>query len=141
MIRTYRELLSLTTFEDRFEYLKLGGVVGEALFGFERYLNQNFYRSAEWRRIRRDVIIRDNGCDLACDGYIIYGAVFIHHMNPISRDDLLKRTDLLLNPDYLISVSFTTHQAIHYGNTDMLPKGPVERLPNDTCPWRTNKGV
>ena len=136
MMRTYTELIMLPTFEERFHYLELKGVVGAQTFGFERYLNQNFYTSQEWQRVRREVIIRDNGCDLGVDGYTIFGRVILHHMNPITSEDILKQTGLLLNPEFLICVSHTTHNAIHYGSEELLPKGPIDRKPNDTCPWR-----
>ena len=135
-IRTYSELIKLRTFEERYEYLKLNGKVGEETFGFDRYLNQIFYRSKEWASIRDQVIIRDNGCDLAAEGYEIYGKILIHHMNPITKADVLERSDLLLNPEYLICVSKRTHDAIHYGNRDLLTTCPIERTKNDTCPWR-----
>ena len=135
-IRTYSELIKLRTFEERYEYLKLNGKVGEETFGFDRYLNQIFYRSKEWASIRDQVIIRDCGCDLAAEGYEIYGKILIHHMNPITKADILERSDLLLNPEYLICVSKRTHDAIHYGDRDLLTTGPIERTRNDTCPWR-----
>lgn len=135
-IRTYDELIALSTFEERFEYLKLSGKVGIDTFGFDRYLNQTFYRSAEWRKIRDLVFIRDNGCDLGSDGYEIYGRALIHHMNPISQKDILDRSEILLDPKYLITVSHLTHNAIHYGDADLLPKDLIERKPNDTCPWK-----
>lgn len=135
-IRTYSELSKLPTFKERFEYLKLDGSVGEDTFGFDRWLNQQFYKTIEWKRIRRDVIIRDLGCDLGLDGYDIQGKIYIHHMNPISKADIVDRSEFLLNPEYLICCTFETHQAIHYGNYDMLPKDPVIRTKNDTCPWR-----
>lgn len=135
-LRTYSKLVLLPTFEERFEYLKLNGAVGIDTFGFDRYLNQTFYKSVEWKRIRNKVIIRDNGCDLGIDGYEIYGRILIHHMNPITQDDIINRTDLLLNPEYLISVSLDTHNGIHYGDINQLLKGPIVRKPNDTCPWK-----
>lgn len=136
-MRTFTELSKLPTFEERFRYLELKGSVGIDTFGFDRYMNQRFYTSSrEWQMIKREVILRDNGCDLGVDGYTIFGRVIVHHMNPISPEDILKQTDLLLNPEYLICVSHTTHNAIHYGSEDLLPKGPAERKPNDTCPWR-----
>lgn len=135
-MRTYSEMIKLPTFKERYEYLRLGGFVGQETFGFDRYLNQKFYRSPEWKQIRRDVIIRDEGRDLAMEGYEIQNGLFIHHMNPIGRDDIRNVTDLLLNPEYLVCVSFNTHQAIHYGVDNLLPQLPVERRPNDTCPWR-----
>ena len=136
IIRTYNELMLLATFEERFEYLKLSGRVGEETFGFDRWLNQKFYRSAEWKHLRDQVIIRDNGCDLGVEGREIYGKILIHHMNPISKKDILERTDLLLNPMYLISVTKQTHDAIHYSDDSILMKDPIVRSKNDTCPWR-----
>lgn len=135
-IRTYSELILLPTYEERFRYLRLDGEVGKDTFGFDRYLNQIFYKSSEWKSIRDWVIIRDNGCDLGVDGREIYGRILIHHMNPITKEDVLNRTDLLLNPEYLICTSKLTHDAIHYGDEDLLIKDPVIRRPNDTCPWR-----
>lgn len=134
--RTYSELCTLPTFKDRFEYLKLNGQVGSETFGFDRYLNQIFYRSQEWKSIRDEIIVRDNGCDLGIEGREIRGRIYIHHMNPIMVDDLLGRTDLLLNPEYLIATSYNTHQAIHYGDDGLIVPDPTERRPNDTCPWR-----
>lgn len=136
MIRTYSELTRLQTFKERYEYLRLGGKVGEDTFGFERYLNQTFYKSDEWQAVRREVIIRDNGCDLGCDGYEIHGKILIHHMNPIRSSDIVRRTEILLNPEYLITTVLSTHNAIHYGDASLLYSEPVERKPNDTCPWR-----
>lgn len=136
MIKTYSELIQIPSFEERFEYLKLDGSVGEDTFGFDRWMNQIFYRSPEWKRIRDEVIIRDNGCDLAMPGHEIYGRILIHHMNPISVDDIERRTDLLLNPEYLISTLHRTHNAIHYGDKSLLPQGLIVRTPNDTCPWK-----
>lgn len=136
ILKTYSELIQIPTFEERFEYLKLDGNVGEDTFGFDRWMNQIFYRSPEWKRIRDEVIIRDNGCDLAMPGHEIYGRILIHHMNPISVDDIERRTDLLLNPEYLISTLHRTHNAIHYGDKSLLPQGLIVRTPNDTCPWK-----
>lgn len=136
MIRTYSELMTLPTFLDRFEYLRLNGKVGEETFGYYRYLNQVFYRSAEWKKIRNLVIVRDNGCDLGLSGYDIHGKVYIHHMNPITVDDIRNRSEFLLNPDYLICVSHMTHEAITYGDKSLLLLEPIERTKNDTCPWR-----
>ena len=136
-IRTYSELSRLSTFEERFRYLKLNGSVGVDTFGFDRIFNQIFYtRSVEWKAVRNQVIIRDNGCDLGMEGHDIYGKIIVHNMNPISLDDIRNVTEFLLNPDYLICVSHDTHNAIHYGNSDLLPKEPVERFRNDTCPWK-----
>lgn len=136
MIRTYSELMTLPTFLDRFEYLRLNGKVGEETFGYYRYLNQVFYRSAEWKKIRNLVIVRDNGCDLGLSGYDIHGKVYIHHMNPITVDDIRNRSEFLLNPEYLICVSHMTHEAITYGDKSLLLLEPIERTKNDTCPWR-----
>ena len=135
-IRTYSELILLPTFEERFKYLQLNGRVGDDTFGFDRYINQNFYKSAEWKRIRDQIIIRDNGCDLALEGYEIYGRILIHHMNPITVKDVELSTEYLMNPEYLICVTHNTHNAIHYGNEKLLMKGPVVRTKNDTCPWK-----
>ena len=137
-IRTYSELIQLLTFEERFDYLRLDGVVGKDTFGFDRYLNQQFYRSSEWKRIRNQVIVRDNGCDLGIDEYEIHGRILIHHMNPISIEDLQCMSDLLMNPEYLICVSHRTHNAIHYGDESLIVTDPIERSQNDTCPWRHN---
>lgn len=135
-IKTYSKMITLPTFEERYEYLRLGGTVGEDTFGFDRYLNQVFYRSQRWKQIRDIVIIRDNGCDLGMEGYEIYGRVLIHHMNPITIDDITRNSEYLLDPEYLICVSHDTHNAIHYSDKNMLPQSPIERTPNDTCPWR-----
>ena len=136
MLRCYSELLQIPTFNERYEYLRLDGVVGEETFGFDRYLNQIFYNSQEWKDIRRKIIIRDNGCDLELDGYEIRGKILIHHMNPIRQQDILLRTDLVLNPEYLIATTLSTHNAIHYGDEKLLLTVPNERRKNDTCPWR-----
>lgn len=137
MIRTYTELSKLKTFEERFEYLRLDGQVGKETFGFDRIFNQTFYRSVEWRRVRDQVIIRDCGCDLGVLGHEIYGQrILIHHMNPISLEDLERRSEILMNPEYLITTIHNTHQAIHYGDADLLIKLPRERTKNDTCPWK-----
>ena len=137
-IRTYSELIQLPTFEDRFDYLRLDGVVGKDTFGFDRYLNQQFYRSSEWKRIRDRVILRDNGCDLGVEGYEIRGRILIHHINPISVEDIHTMSELLMNPEYLICVSHRTHNAIHYGDESLIITAPIERTQNDTCPWRHN---
>ena len=136
IIRIYSELIKLPTFEERFQYLKLNGDVGVETFGFDRYLNQAFYSSDEWKSIRNQVIIRDNGCDLGIEGREIYKRIIIHHMNPITKEDLLYRTEYLLNPEYMICTMKNTHDAIHYGDENLLFKEPIERKPNDTCPWR-----
>ena len=135
-MKTYSELIKFPTFEDRFNYLKLNGVVGEETFGFDRWLNQRFYKSDEWRNIRDFVIIRDGGCDLAMDGYEIRGKLYVHHMNPIEQTDIIHSTERLIDPEYLVCVSHNTHNAIHYGDISMLVTEPVERRPNDTCPWK-----
>lgn len=136
MIRTYSELSRLQTFKERFEYLRLDGDVGMATFGFDRYLNQIFYNSHEWKSIRNEIIIRDNGCDLGVEGRDIHGRIYIHHINPILVKDVLNRSDALLNPEYLITTTFNTHQAIHYSDDGLLIPDFVERKPNDTCPWK-----
>lgn len=135
-LRTYSELNQLKTFEERYEYLKLDGQVGADTFGFDRYLNQVFYKSPEWRSVRDEVIVRDNGCDLGIEGREIHTKILVHHMNPISKEDILERSDILLNPEYLITTVKRTHDAIHYGDADTLIKDPIERSANDTCPWR-----
>ena len=135
-IRTYSELITIPTFEERFEYLQLKGSVGKDTFGYDRYLNQVLYRSPEWKRLRNQIIIRDGGCDLACDGYDIYDKVLIHHLNPITVEDVLSRSRKVFDPDNLVCVSHSTHNAIHYGDMDLLVTGPIIRTRNDTCPWR-----
>lgn len=136
-IRTYTELSKLKTFEERFEYLRLNGRVGKETFGFDRIFNQRFYKSIEWKRVRDLVIIRDNGCDLGAEGHEIYGQrLLIHHMNPFSLEDLEQRADILLNPEYLITTIHSTHNAIHYGDANLISRSPVERSANDTCPWK-----
>lgn len=137
-IRTYSELIRLPTFEERFRYLQLNGQVGEDTFGFDRYINQRFYRSKEWLQVRDYVIVRDKGCDLGVEGYEIYGRILIHHLNPISVRDITELSDFLLNPEYLISTTHLTHNAIHYGDESILMTAPIERSKNDTCPWRHN---
>jgi len=134
-IRTYSKLVQLPTLIERFDYLKLSGIVGKETFGWDRHLNQRFYKSKEWRRIRDLVIIRDNGCDLGVDGYEIYGKIYIHHMNPIEVSDIVDVSEYLLNPEFLICVSDNTHNAIHYGDLSLLPVDPVTRQPNDTKLW------
>lgn len=136
MIRTYSELITLPTFEERYRYLRLGGEIGKETFGFDRYLNQVFYSSKEWKLIRRDVIIRDLGCDLGVEGFEIYGRIIVHHMNPITKDDILSRSKFLIDPEYLICTSHNTHEAITYGDEGLLVVAPIERTKNDTCPWR-----
>lgn len=135
-IRTYSELILLPTFKERYQYLKLDGTIGEDTFGFDRYINQVFYRSQKWKSIRDQVIVRDNGCDLGVEGYMIYGKIIIHHINPISIDDIMNESDYLLNPDFLIATTHQTHNAIHYGDEELLISDPIIRTKNDTCPWR-----
>lgn len=138
MIRTYSKLCKLVSFEERYSYLKLNGLIGEETFGFDRFVNQSFYKSREWKSIRDFIIIRDNGCDLGLIGHDIRGKIIIHHMNPISLNDIVVRSDLLLNPEFLISTTHTTHNAIHYGDEKLLmTNSVVERVPNDTCPWKS----
>lgn len=138
IIRTYSELITIPTFEERFKYLELGGRVGEETFGFDRYLNQAFYKSDEWLAVRDHVIIRDHGCDLAMSDRKIPDGVriLVHHMNPITVEDVINRSDWLLNPEYLITTIKNTHDAIHYGDESLLIQGPIVRTRNDTCPWR-----
>ena len=135
-IKTYSELILLPTFEERFEYLRLNGAVGKDTFGYDRYLNQVFYTSYEWKKIRDQIIIRDNGCDLGIPGREIGRRIYIHHINPLRKDDIVSHSEYLRNPEFLICASFETHNAIHYGDINLLPRDPVERKPNDTCPWR-----
>lgn len=136
MIRSYSELIELDTFEERFKYLQLNGAVGRETFGFDRYFNQAFYRSSEWKSIRDQIIFRDNGCDLGVEGYEIFGKIYIHHMNPIMLEDIELKSDILLDPEYLICTTHRTHNAIHYGDEKQLISKPIERTKNDTCPWR-----
>lgn len=138
IIRTYSELMSLPTFEERFKYLQLNGSVGSETFGYDRYLNQAFYgKSQEWKDIRDYVIIRDNGCDLGMEGYEIQGRIYVHHMNPINVEDIIHQSSFLINPEFLICTTHNTHNAIHYGDEGLLiPNKPIIRTENDTCPWR-----
>lgn len=135
-IRTYTELSRLPTFEERYRYLRITGRVGEETFGFDRYLNQVFYRSRKWKQIRDQVIVRDNGCDLGVEGYEIHGRIIIHHMNPITLKDIEHESEFLLNPEFLICTIHNTHNAIHYGDESLLITAPIERVKNDTCPWK-----
>lgn len=135
IIRTYSELRRLETFEDRFEYLRLNGSVGYATFGFDRYINQKFYTSTQWRKIRREVIARDSGLDLGVTGHEIFDKVIIHHMNPMTADDIIYDLPDILNPEFLITTSHMTHNAIHYGDKNLLPRPMTERLPGDTRLW------
>lgn len=134
-IRSYRELRRFGTFIDRFEYLSLKGNVGESTFGFDRWINQRFYRSHEWKRVRNYVIVRDNGCDLGIEGHEIHTDLLVHHMNPVSLDDIRHGEEWILDPNYLITTSLATHNAIHYGDEKLLPKGPIVRQPGDTKLW------
>lgn len=146
-IRRYSELITIPTYEERFKYLQLKGAVGADTFGYDRYLNQILYNSPEWKRFRNDIIIRDNGCDLACEGYEIKGwkdqegkihraRIIIHHMNPIAVDDILNHNSMVFDPENVITTVLNTHNAIHYGDEKLLVTGPVTRSPNDTCLWR-----
>ena len=137
IIRTYSELITLPTYEERFEYLKLSGCVGKATFGFDRYINQKIYqRDPRWKKARDIVIIRDNGCDLGIEGREIYGKIIVHHMNPITMEDAINDSDWIYNPEFLICTVHETHNAIHYGDDSLLVKAPIARTPNDTCPWK-----
>lgn len=135
-IKSYSELMSFSTFEERYEYLRIGSKVGEATFGYDRYLNQILYRSPEWRRFRDQIIIRDNGCDLGCPDRELRERIIVHHINPITVEDVINRNPMVFDPENVICVSHNTHEAIHYGDEDLLVKNPIERKPNDTCPWR-----
>ena len=133
--RSYKELMRLPSFEERYRYLKLQGRIGEDTFGLHRYLNQVFYSTIEWKRFRREIIIRDNGFDLGSEDYPIVGKVIIHHINPLTIEDIRSRSSVLMDPDNVICVSHLTHEAIHYGDEKLLPKDPVVRRPGDHCPW------
>lgn len=135
-IRTYTELSMLPSFMERYKYLRLRGRVGEDTFGFDRYLNQVFYRSQQWKAIRDQVIIRDLGCDLGIEGYEIHSRIIIHHMNPITLKDITHESEYLLDPEFLICTTHNTHNAIHYGDESLLITAPIERTRNDTCPWK-----
>lgn len=135
-IKRYSELILLPTFEERYKYLQLNGVIGDETFGFDRYINQMFYRSQEWKQVRDYVIVRDNGCDLGIEGHEIRGKILIHHMNPIGIKDIQQVNKILLDPEYLITTMLFTHNAIHYGDESLLVKDPIERSKNDTCPWK-----
>lgn len=134
-IRTYSELSQLETFEDRYHYLELRGALGLATFGFDRWINQRFYKSQEWKSIRNQVIIRDDGCDLGIPGYEIHSGLLVHHMDPLSLDDLKQGEDSIMDPEFLITTSLQTHNAIHYGDENLLPRGPVVRKAGDTNLW------
>ena len=135
-IRNYTELIAIPTFEERFRYLQLNGQVGKDTFGYDRYLNQILYNSQEWKRFRDKIIIRDNGCDLACEGYDIHGRILVHHINPIRVDDVVNRNPIVFDPENVVCVTHNTHNAIHYGDESLLILAPVERTKNDTCPWK-----
>lgn len=137
-IRTYSELITIPSFIERYRYLRLGGKVGEETFGFDRWLNQRFYKDPEWLAVRDYVIVRDNGCDLAMPGWKIPDGVkiLVHHMNPITTEDIVRRSKYLLDPEYLICTRKNTHDAIHYGDESLLALPPIVRTRNDTCPWR-----
>lgn len=135
-IKTYSELITLPTFEERYRYLRLQGKVGADTFGFDRYLNQILYRSQRWKRVRDSIILRDNACDLGIEDREIFGKLIVHHMNPITIKDIEKESDFLFNPEYLICTTHNTHNAIHYGDESLLITAPIERSRNDTCPWK-----
>lgn len=135
-IRCYSDLILIPTFEDRYRYLRLGGRVGEETFGFDRYLNQIFYKDPEWLATRDEVIVRDDGCDLGIPGRKIYGRILVHHINPITKEDILRRDPKLFDMENLICTTKVTHDAIHYGDDSILFKDPIERRPNDMCPWK-----
>jgi hypothetical protein len=135
-MRTYRELRRLRSFLDRFEYLKLGGTVGRSTFGYDRYLNQMLYTSGRWRRTRDDIIVRDSGCDLGVEDYMIYDRILVHHINPVTLEDVEEDRDIVYDPDNLICTALDTHNAIHYGDISLLRKLPIVRTRNDTCPWK-----
>lgn len=137
ILRRYSELKRLPTFEERYEYLRIGGLIGESTFGFERFLNQALYTSQRWRLLRNKIIIRDNGCDLGIEGRDIYDKIIIHHMNPLTREQMQDPDESIFDPEYLICVSHNTHNAIHYGDASLLTKEYIPRRPNDTCPWKT----
>ena len=136
IIRCYKELSRIESYEERFRYLKLVGQVGESTFGFDRYLNQIVYSSRKWKQVRNAVIIRDEGRDMGVEGYEIQGKIIVHHMNPITMDDIINKRDWIYDPEFLICTVHNTHNAIHYGDENLLFKGPVVRTPNDTCPWK-----
>lgn len=135
-LRCYRELRRLPTFKERYDYLRIGGLVGESTFGFERYLNQMLYSSAQWRKVRDHVIIRDNGCDLGIEDFQIHDRIIIHHMNPITVEQIEESASEIFDPEFLICCSYQTHNAIHYGDQSLLPQLPIVRQPGDTCPWK-----
>lgn len=132
----YSELIRIPSFYDRYEYLRLSGLIGESTFGFDRYLNQRFYTSAEWKRFRNQMIVRDGGYDMAHEDFPINGKIILHHLNPITIEDVEAHSDILFDPENVVCVSHDVHEAIHYGTEDLLPKVPIERRPYDTIPWR-----
>ena len=136
LIRCYKELKRLKTFQERYDYLRVGGMIGDSTFGFERYLNQMLYSSPQWRKVRDEVIIRDNGNDLGIDGFQIFDHIVVHHMNPITIEQVEEAASEIFDPEYLICCSTRTHNAIHYGDSSLLPQLPLGRRPNDTCPWK-----
>lgn len=135
-LKCYSELIEIPKYEDRFEYLKLSGVIGQRTFGSDRYLNQILYHDDSWKQFKRRMHDRDNYCDLAHPDYPLKTRLLLHHIEPITKDDILNRHPKIFDPENVITVAFMTHEAIHYGSADLLPKGPIERKPNDTCPWR-----
>ena len=138
IIKTYSELITIQSYKARYNYLKLDGKVGEETFGFNRHINQKFYHSGDWLSFRDEIIIRDNGCDLGCEGFEVHGRILIHHINPITVEDIVNRNPKIFDLENLILTSHNTHQAIHYGDENLLIRAPVERSKNDTCPWRQN---
>lgn len=136
IIKSYSEMIALPTFLERYNYLRIGGHVGIETFGFDRYLNQALYRSNEWRDFKRDMILRDNGCDLGCEGHEIYARALLHHINPISPEDIIRRSKKIFDPENVITTILNTHNAIHYGDESLLVIAPIERTRNDTCPWK-----
>lgn len=134
--RTYSHLITLPTFRDRYEYLKLGGVVGESTFGFQRWVNQQLYHSGKWRSFKDDIVIRDDGCDLAMEGFNIRESIVIHHLNPITYEDIINQNPIVFDPENVVCTRHSTHNAIHYGDESLLIVAPIERTKNDTCPWR-----
>lgn len=137
-IKTYSELIAIPTFIERFRYLRIGGAIGAETFGYDRHLNQTLYRSTEWKRFRRDIIVRDLGCDLGIEDYEIIGKIMVHHINPITVEDVLRRNPMIFDPENVICTSMNTHNAIHYGDESLLMLEPIERTKNDTCPWKRN---
>lgn len=135
-VKTYSELITFTTFVDRYNYLKIDGEVGKETFGFSRYLNQDFYHSKEWLKFRDSIIVRDMGCDLALNGYEIYESIIIHHLNPITGYDIVNRSKCIFDPENAVCTKLSTHNAVHYGDETLLITSPIERVKDDTCPWR-----